>query len=232
MVIHPYGARHMIDPSKLAAGATAVYGEEKFRQDFGELIAVDERRTIEAPDGLRLRLGSRELLCLDTPGHARHHICLFDEQSRGIFAGDTFGLSYREFDTAQGPFILPTSTPIQFDPDAWHETLERLLGLSPELVYLTHYGPVRHVSTLGQALHQAIDRFANIALSIDAAPGQARQTQIRGALLQWLLIKLEKHGCRQSADEIGQMMAMDLELDAQGLEVWLQKREENAQSAG
>ena len=53
-----------------------------------------------------------------TPGHARHHHCLWDERSRGWFAGDTFGVSYREFDTARGPWILAISTPVQFDPPA------------------------------------------------------------------------------------------------------------------
>lgn len=226
MVIHPYGARHMIDPAKLSAGATAVYGEEKFKQDFGEIIPVDERRSIEAPDGFRLSLGSRELLCLDTPGHARHHISIYDNQSRGIFTGDTFGISYREFDTDRGPFILATSTPIQFDPDAWHETLDRLMALAPQVIYLTHYGQLEEPARLVGMLRASLDQFTTVALSADAAPGQERINQMRAALLQWLAAGLARHGCQQSPQEIGQMMAMDLELDAQGLEVWLQKKAE------
>jgi glyoxylase-like metal-dependent hydrolase (beta-lactamase superfamily II) len=231
MVIHPYGARHMIDPSKLAAGATAVYGEEAFKRSFGVLIPVEQSRVIEASDGFRLRLGSRELLCLDTPGHARHHICIYDDQSRGIFTGDTFGLSYREFDTDQGPFLLATSTPIQFDPDAWHETLNRLMALSPQVIYLTHYCAVHEPARLVQMLRDSLDRFSTIALAADAAPGQARTEQIRTALLHWLLTSLDRHGCKQTPSEIERLIAMDLELNAQGLEVWLQKREEAAQPA-
>jgi glyoxylase-like metal-dependent hydrolase (beta-lactamase superfamily II) len=230
LVIHPYGARHMIDPTKLSAGAKAVYGEEKFCADFGELVAVDESRVIEAPDGFRVRLGTRELRCLDTPGHARHHICIYDEQSRGIFTGDTFGLSYREFDTEQGPFILATTTPIQFDPEAWHDTLDRLMALSPEVIYLTHYCEVREPDRLVGQLRESLDRFTTIALSADAEPGEARINQMRTALLHWLVANLERHGCAQSPREIEQLMAMDLELDAQGMEVWLQKREAAAES--
>lgn len=228
LVIHPYGARHMIDPAKLSAGAKAVYGEEKFNQDFGELVPVDESRVIEAPDGFRVRLGGRELLCLDTPGHARHHICIYDEESRGIFTGDTFGLSYREFDSDRGPFILATSTPIQFDPVAWRETLDRLMALSPQVIYLTHYCEVRNPDRLVDDLRRSLDRFVEIALSADAAPGEARMAQMRGELLTWLVAALDRHGCRHSPQEIERLMAMDLELDAQGLEVWLQKREEAA----
>ncbi len=226
MVIHPYGARHMIDPSKLTAGAMAVYGEEDFKSSFGELIPVAEERTMEAADGFRLQLGSRELLCLDTPGHARHHICIFDDQSRGLFTGDTFGLSYREFDTDKGPFLLATSTPIQFDPVAWHETLDRLIALSPEVVYLTHYCAVREPLRLVDMLRRSIDQFTTIALAAEAAPGRERIEQIRTALLHWLLASLDQHGCSLSPREIEHLMAMDLELDAQGLEVWLQKREQ------
>jgi glyoxylase-like metal-dependent hydrolase (beta-lactamase superfamily II) len=228
MVIHPYGARHMIDPSKLAAGATAVYGEEAFKKSFGELVPVDEARVIEAPDGHRLGLGSRELLCLDTPGHARHHICIHDDQSQGIFTGDTFGLSYREFDTAAGPYLLATSTPIQFDPEAWHQTLDRLMDLSPQVIYLTHYCAVEQPQRLAEMLRSSLDRFTSIALAADAAPGAERTEQIRSGLLQWLLTSLDQHGCSLPHAEVERLMAMDLELDAQGLEVWLQKREEAA----
>jgi glyoxylase-like metal-dependent hydrolase (beta-lactamase superfamily II) len=226
MVIHPYGARHMIDPSKLAAGAKAVYGEEAFKSSFGDLVPVAEERTVEAPDGFRLQLGSRELLCLDTPGHARHHICIFDDQSRGLFTGDTFGLSYRELDTDKGPFLLATSTPIQFDPEAWHQTLDRLMALAPEVVYLTHYCAVREPVRLVGMLRNSLDQFTTIALAADAPAGRERIEQVRSALLQWLLASLDQHGCTLSAQEIERLMAMDLELDAQGLEVWLQKREE------
>jgi len=228
MVVHPFGARHMIDPAKLTAGATAVYGETKFKEDFGELIPVDESRSIEAPDGLKLQLGKRELHCIDTPGHARHHICIYDDLSRGIFTGDTFGLSYREFDTEKGPFILATTTPIQFDPEAWHSTLDRLMAFDPTVIYLTHYCEVREPQRLAEHLHRSIDQFTTIALAAEGPSGPQRKNQIRTALLHWLVARLDQHGCRQSPREIERIMAMDLELDAQGLEVWLQKREEAA----
>jgi glyoxylase-like metal-dependent hydrolase (beta-lactamase superfamily II) len=232
LVIHPYGARHMIDPTKLQAGATAVYGEEQFQAQFGSLIPVDESRVIEAPDNYRVKLGSRELLCIDTPGHARHHICIYDEQSKGIFTGDTFGLSYREFDTGKGPFLLATSTPIQFDPEAWHETIDRLMALSPEVIYLTHYCEVRNPDQLAKQLRDSLNLFTETALSADAEPGRARTDQIKARLFDWLQNAMQQHGCSQSPQEISQLMEMDMELDAQGLEVWLQKREKAAAEAG
>ncbi|MCU7892672.1 MAG: MBL fold metallo-hydrolase [Candidatus Thiodiazotropha sp. (ex Ustalcina ferruginea)] len=225
LLIHPFGAKHMIDPSKLIAGATAVYGEEKFSAAFGELVAVDEQRVIEVPDGMRVTFGDRELLCLDTPGHARHHICIHDALSGAIFTGDTFGLSYREFDTEQGPFIMPTTTPIQFDLDTWQVTLDRLMDLSPERIFLTHYGEVTEPAMLADKLSQYLDDFAAIARAADANPGQARIAVIRNELQQWLINKLQAHGCKQSPETIVQLMSMDLDLNAQGLEVWLAREE-------
>ncbi|MCG7897660.1 MAG: MBL fold metallo-hydrolase [Candidatus Thiodiazotropha weberae] len=228
LVIHPYGAKHLIDPSKLIAGATAVYGEEAFEKQFGQLIPIPEERVIQAPDGFRCHFGNRELLCLDTPGHARHHICIFDEQSRGLFTGDTFGLSYPELSGTQGPFIVPTTTPIQLDPDAWYETLDRLMELKPEKLYLTHFGEVSEPEKLVGQLRQHLQEFTTIALAAVEEPGEQRKSEIERALQKWLLQKLEQNGNTLAADKSLELMAMDLDLDAQGIEVWLARREEAA----
>ncbi|MEN8178154.1 MAG: MBL fold metallo-hydrolase [Pseudomonadota bacterium] len=220
LVIHPYGARHMIDPAKLIAGATSVYGEEQFTRLYGSLAPVPAERVLEAPDGLALNLGKRKLLCLDTPGHARHHICIHDNQSNGIFSGDTFGLSYREFDTEKGPFIIPTSTPVQFDPVAWHTSLERIMALQPAAIYLTHFGRVENPQKLAGDLHLAIDDFVSIARQADAT---GRTAQIRQGLFDWSVTRLSAHGCRHMPEEIEVLLGMDLDLNTQGLEIWLDR---------
>lgn len=223
LVIHPYGARHMIDPTKLIAGATAVYGEQDFKRLYGRLIPVDAERVIEAPDGMTLTLGTRQLLCLDTPGHARHHICVHDDQSNGWFSGDTFGLSYREFDTQNGAFMLPTTTPVQFDPEAWHASLDRIMALQPAVIYLTHFGRVSNPSKLAADLHQAIDDYVAIAEHL----GSVELTDaIRQGLLHWTLDKLSQHGCAHSSEQIEAILGMDLDLNTQGLKIWLDKKQE------
>jgi glyoxylase-like metal-dependent hydrolase (beta-lactamase superfamily II) len=221
LVVHPRGARHLIDPSKLIAGATAVYGEAKFKALYGELLPVPAQRVLEAEDGLILELGQRRLHCLDTPGHARHHICLYDEQSRGIFTGDTFGLSYREFDTSRGSFILPTTTPVQFDPEAWHGSLDRLLALEPDHLYLTHFGRVTDPHRLAAELHRGLDDFVAIAIGSGA---DADVRELQAGLRDWALVKLADHGCRLSTPRILQLLEMDLELNAQGLAIWLSRQ--------
>ena len=125
LVIHPKGVTHMIDPAKLTAGASAVYGEEAFARDFGELIPIEGERVIPATDGMELDLAGRSLTFIDTPGHANHHGCLFDTRGRGFFTGDTFGISYRELDTENGPFLFAPTTPVAFDPEAWLESVKK-----------------------------------------------------------------------------------------------------------
>jgi glyoxylase-like metal-dependent hydrolase (beta-lactamase superfamily II) len=225
LVVHPFGARHMIDPAKLTAGATTVYGEEKFRADFGELVPVPADRVLEAEDGFALELNGRPLVCLDTPGHARHHYCVHDDTTKAFFTGDTFGISYREFDSGGRPFIFPPSTPVQFDPDAWHKTLEQLISYSPERMYLAHYGMVEHPERLADELHLNLDAYVEIALS---AMGEDRLQQLKQGLNDWYYRQLKLHGCDLSPARIDELLALDLDLNAQGLEVWLQRREKQS----
>lgn len=228
LVVHPYGARHMIDPAKLQAGAIAVYGEAVFQRDYGELIPVDQARVIEAGDGHTIRLGGRQLLCLDAPGHARHHICLYDEQSQGIFTGDTFGLCYREFRNQNGDFMIPTTTPVQFDPQAWHQTLERLMDLGPQRAYLTHWGMVEGLEALAAELHRQLDAYVEIALA--AANQTDRQSVIKQQLTDQLRQRLQKHGCTLPQAEIRNLLELDIELNSQGLEIWLQRTQDDSKS--
>jgi glyoxylase-like metal-dependent hydrolase (beta-lactamase superfamily II) len=222
LVVHPRGAPHMIDPAKLIAGATAVYGEERFRALYGDIVPVASERVIEAADNFELSLSGRPLLFLDTPGHARHHYCIYDAASRGIFSGDTFGLSYRDFDSDAGPFVFPTTTPVQFDPEALHASVERLLSFNPERMYLTHYGCIKNPSRLAAQLHDRIDGFTQLARDVDAV-GLVRHEALVAGLNRILLCELQAHGCRLTKERVTELLAVDVELNAQGLEIWLDR---------
>ena len=222
LVVHPRGARHMIDPAKLVVGSIAVYGEEKFRRTYGEILPVPAGRVIEAPHGFALKLNGRSLLFLDTPGHARHHFCVFDERSGGIFTGDSFGLSYREFDVEGREFILPTTTPVQFEPEAAHDSIDLIMSCRPRAAYLTHYGRVTQLPRLADDLHQMLDDFVSLAESVRDA-GEGRHTRLVEELGRYLLERLAAHGCRLAREAARALLANDIELNAQGLEVWLDK---------
>ncbi len=220
-IVHPRGARHMIDPSALVAGATAVYGEAEMARSYGTIVGVDAARVRESADGMVIELAGRPLQLIDTPGHARHHHCVWDARTRGFFTGDTFGLSYREFDTEQGPWLLPTTTPVQFEPDRLRESVQRLLSYQPECMYLTHYGRVRDVQRLGASLLAQLDRLVAIGRSLKNAPD--RHAALERALRAEYLEIVEAHGCRFGEAEVMQLLGMDVTLNAQGLGIWLDK---------
>lgn len=220
LVVHPRGAPHMADPTKLVAGATAVYGAAEVRRLYGEVLPTDATRIVEATHEKVIDLAGRALLCLDTPGHARHHICIVDRKSGGIFTGDTFGLSYRELDTDGRQFIFPTTTPVQFDPVAMHASLDLLMSYRPTAMYLTHYSQVLDVAEKAADLHRLIDAHLEIALR-ERHTGPDRHSRIRACLAHLLVDEAKRFGCRLPPAEILATYATDLELNAQGLGVWL-----------
>ena len=223
LVVHPRGARHMIEPSKLMAGVEGVYGRERAQKMYGKLIPIAAERIIEARDNTLLKLGSRELLCIDSPGHARHHIAIVDRQSSGIFTGDTFGVSYRELDVDGRSLIFPSSSPIQFDPDEMRASIERMLSFNPDAVYLTHFSRLAPPAELGRTVLRLLDQYVAIALA--ASEDEDKTARIREGLTTLLLTEAHVHGCRLTDAEILDIWHLDLELNAQGLAYWLEAQE-------
>jgi glyoxylase-like metal-dependent hydrolase (beta-lactamase superfamily II) len=219
LVVHPKGARHMIDPEKLIQGSIAVYGEGLFRDLYGDILPCPAERVIEADNGFQLDFHGRTLTFIDTPGHARHHFCVHDSRSNGLFTGDTFGISYRDFDVDGRPFIFPTSTPVQFEPEALHASIERLLALKPEAAYLTHFGRVTDLARLAEDLHRLIDDYVDLAMAAPGA-GATRHAWLKAALEALLLRRLRAHGCALDVATCLELLANDIELNAQGLLVW------------
>ena len=222
LVVHPRGARHLIDPSRLIAGATTVYGEEEMEKGFGKPVPVPKDRVIEAADGSSLDLAGRELIFIDTPGHARHHFCVYDPESEGVFTGDTLGLSFRELDTEKGPFVVPTTTPVGFEPEVWPTSLERIMAHQPKHAFVTHFGRVGDVERRATDLLGLVDAFAEIARSA-ASDGDHRHRTLVEGMGSLLLHRLRAHGCDLSEDRIAQILGMDIDLNAQGLAFWLDR---------
>ncbi|MEK8027851.1 MBL fold metallo-hydrolase [Pseudaquabacterium rugosum] len=222
LVVHPRGARHLIDPTALFQGALAVYGATAMARDYGVLLPVAAHRVREAGADETLPLAGRPLRLLDTPGHARHHLCVWDAASGGWFTGDTFGLSYRCHDTAAGPWILPTSSPVQFEPDALHRSLDRLLETTPRWMYLTHFGRVGDVPRLAGLLHEQIDAMVALARPLAALPATERHAALKQALAELYRAQLQRHGL-PDLDQGLRALKVDIELNAQGLAVWLDR---------
>ncbi len=220
-VIHPRGAAHMVAPEKLIAGTEAVYGVTETRAMYGVIQPIDEARCVVADDEQWFKLGSRELQTLYTAGHALHHYSLNDPASRGVFTGDSFGVSYRELDTAAGEFIFPSSTPTQFDPVAAHEAIDRILGCDPQQVYLTHYSRVRDLDRLAADMHAGIDAYAALAMANmdvdDPYPA------IESGMSEYLTTRLRAHGYEEDDDTMHAVLEVDIVLNTKGLIAWLQR---------
>jgi glyoxylase-like metal-dependent hydrolase (beta-lactamase superfamily II) len=213
LLVHPRGARHLVDPQALWAGATAVYGAQEMDHSYGRLVPVPAERVLTSHDGMVVELAGRPLLLADTPGHARHHHCIWDEQTRGWFTGDTFGLSYREFDTAKGPWILPTSTPVRFEPEDLVLSIRRLLSFQPACMYLTHFGRVTDVQRLGALLLSLLAEMVALGRRLQHEPD--RHAALKRGQLDLFSRSLREHGGAHDKTELAGLLAMDLELNAQ-----------------
>jgi glyoxylase-like metal-dependent hydrolase (beta-lactamase superfamily II) len=228
LVVHPRGERHMIDPTALYQGALAVYGAEEMQRSYGTLLPVAAERVRTTHDGMDLMLGSRRLHFIDTPGHAKHHHCVWDERSRGWFTGDTFGLSYREFDAADGrAWILPTSTPVQFEPEALRASVQRLLAFEPACIYLTHYGRVGDVPRLGRLQLSLLEQM--VAIGRRNAREPQRHERLKQALSALYATSLADHGLT-TTPALLDLLALDIELNAQGMAAWLEREAKSARA--
>jgi glyoxylase-like metal-dependent hydrolase (beta-lactamase superfamily II) len=221
LLIHPRGARHMIDPTVLMEGVRAVYGQEIADRDYGELVPVPEHRVVTTSDGMVIELAGRALRFMDTPGHAKHHHCIWDEASRGWFTGDTFGLAYPELHTPNGPYVVPATAPVQFDPEALHESVARLLRAKPVFMYLTHYGAVTHPEKLAVQFLAQVDEMARTARAL--ANESNRHEKLKSAFAAIYLQELRRSGATQPDAFLRDILATDIELNAQGLGAWLNK---------
>lgn len=219
LVVHPRGAKHMADPSKLVAGASAVYGEQEFVKLYGQITPIDSARMIQPTDGEVIDLAGRPLMFIDTPGHACHHHCIIDEQTNSVFTGDTLGVGYKALRNDKQSFIAPTTTPVQFNPKALHASIDKVMAYRPEILYLTHYSSITPTATMIAGLHEQIDDF--VMLTQQAADASADfETKLSRTITDYLVRR-----CMNEIDGISQETAhhwlkLDAQLNAQGLAFW------------
>jgi hydroxyacylglutathione hydrolase len=233
LAVHPRGARHMEDPSKLWAATVEVYGAEVAVRNYGTIPPVARERIVETPDGTVIDFRGRALTFYDTPGHARHHVCIHDARSNGVFTGDVFGLGYVELETDGRRFCFPTSSPSQFDPVAMHASVDRIVALKPDAAYVTHYSKVRDVPRIAADLHRLIDEHDALARRAVAAglAGEARHAFLKEGVGAIILAERDRQGWRLSDEAALAVFEIDHELNAQGLADYIDAPQARSASA-
>ncbi len=177
VVVHPRGARHLVNPKKLAAGARAVYGDS-FSDLFDPIVPVPEERLLVKEDGKTLSIGENcTLEFLDTPGHAKHHFSIYDPVSNGLFTGDTVGIRYQQLIREGINFFVPSTSPNHFDPDAMKTSINRIRKLGVDRIYFGHFGMTEMVN---EALVQ-VSEWLDILWRLERTPFQKGK-----ALMCWL----------------------------------------------
>jgi hydroxyacylglutathione hydrolase len=220
VTVHPRGARHMTDPTRLVAGTIGVYGAARTRAMYGEIVPVPAARILETPDGASIKLNGRELTFHETFGHARHHVAIRDSRSGDVFGGDTFGLTYPELDWQGRQFAFATSSPVQFDPAPYHRSLDLIARLARQAVYVTHFGQVRDLAARAAALHRQVDALAALALAVKDEGARRRELLWTG-VRDLLLDEVRRYGAPFTADEVMAAYGQDVDLNADGLIAWL-----------
>ncbi len=215
---HPLACHHLIDPARLEQGTRAVYGDET-EAIFGELRPVDGARVDVEEDGHRLKLGRHTLTFYHTAGHAKHHMCVFDDASRGLFSGDMVGIRYRpEYTGWDFVYGFPTTSPGDFDPDVMLDSLSRMEALKPERIFHTHFGESHPAS---QAFDFSRRGVQYIQALLQQLPGDADYPMIHAALSQIVAQDAQRQGHKVANVD---PLALDLRLDSQGILVYIQKK--------
>lgn len=209
VVVHPKGARHLADPSRLIASAKMVYGE-KFDELFDPIMPVPKKRIIEMEDGGELDLGGRTLRFLHTPGHANHHFSIWDEKSAGMFTGDTAGIQYTQLMHKDIELFMPTTSPNQFDPHLMKQSIGKMMALRPERFFFSHYGMKKQPE---QAVNMVLGWLNTYMQVLEKS---STVEEVETTLMKKVREQLKKAGVEDD-HPVYELLAIDLHVSAQGM---------------
>lgn len=214
---HPFGAAHVVDPSKLIASATRIYGDQMDRL-WGQWAPIDDSRVIPIEDGETIDLGGRTLTAYFTPGHARHHVAYLDRERGDLYAGDVAGIHI-----PGAGFVLPPTPPPEFDPESWKASIALMRSLKPLRLVPTHFGPVADPEARLDELERELTHFVDIGEQSFAAGEDQAQLTAR------LQADVASHIEARRADLVSRLeLASPSYMAAMGLTRYLTKRAQAA----
>jgi glyoxylase-like metal-dependent hydrolase (beta-lactamase superfamily II) len=172
--VHERGAPHLVDPAKLVASATRVYGERRMAELFGPVEPLPAERVRAVVDGDAISLGNRSLEVIYTPGHAGHQVALVDTETDGLFTGDALGVYLPEV-----RILRPATPPPEFDLELAVRSIERIRERAPSQLLFSHFGPAAQVAHLCALAVQRVRKWASIVQeALGETDDLARVTQI------------------------------------------------------
>ena len=172
--VHERGAPHMVDPARLLASATRLYGEADMARLWGAFLPVPAANVRVLSGGETISASGRQLEVAYTPGHASHHVSYFDRASSVAFVGDTAGIR-----RGTGSYVLPPTPPPDIDLEAWRVSADRILSWEPDTLFLTHFGPFRGARTHFQELFERLDVWSALVRRLLADPSLDEQERER-----------------------------------------------------
>jgi glyoxylase-like metal-dependent hydrolase (beta-lactamase superfamily II) len=213
LVAHARTAKNLIDPERLIAGATAVYGEARFRELYGTVSAIPKARVLVLGDGESIELGDAKLTAWNTSGHAYHHFIVDDPATETVYTGDTFGLVYPALQE-HGLFAIPSTSPTGFNAEEARKSLAKVLSLGERFVCPTHYDAHEEINEIAAQVGRFVDRAERWVA--EAARGDEPLAAIEARLtsLWWAAIAEEAPSFGEAEKKL---LALDVELNAQGL---------------
>jgi hypothetical protein len=213
---HPRAARHAIDPSKLIASATAVYGESFMKKLYGEILPCDRERVVALEDGASLDFQGIELKVKHTRGHANHHLVVIEPKTKKLFSGDSFGVSYPKISNRKGLLVLPSTSPTDFDGVAAIETVEWIARQDLEQIGLTHFGFINK-SDIPKALEQMRAYLQYSIELLEAIKANHLDVEtITQNIQEWVIQYYSFRGIHLDSEDL-KILALDFKVNAQGL---------------
>lgn len=225
VIVHPKGQRHLADPSRLIAGARAVYGD-KFDTLFDPIIPIPEDRLIEKHDRETITISEDcTLTFYDTPGHANHHFSIYHPKVNGMFTGDTVGIRYSTLLEEGVELYLPSTSPNQFDPKKMLSSIELCKNLNLSGIFFGHYGLSKNPVEAYKQLTFWLDEFIE-AGEKGYSKGTTTEEKVQitsEELIQRVTIHLEKRGVSR-AHVVHKLLKLDMEVCSMGLIDYLHKQ--------
>ncbi|SHT02586.1 hydroxyacylglutathione hydrolase [Mycobacteroides abscessus subsp. abscessus] len=223
--VHPAGKRHLIDPTRLIAGAKAVYGD-RFDDLFDPIVPIPEDRIRSMEHEEKLQIGPYHVLTFyHSPGHANHHVSIFDESTKALFTGDTAGICYPDLEGTGVKLYLPSTSPNQFHPDKMRQSLKMFKELKPHFLCFGHYGMTEQPNEVFIQVYSWLDRFVeqgNKAYEARTSFEDRVQLAIK-YLSEMIQDHLESYSISRN-HKVNEVISLDLSICAMGLIDFIDKQ--------